>query len=78
MAGFVVAFFVPHNDGTEKGIIDGPGFHSGATLVDLYEVDAEIASFETREEAEAWLDKVESGGSAFTGDHDDDAEGKDD
>lgn len=52
---FFVAYDVPHNEGVEQGIIDGPGFTSGTSLVDLYEVDAEIASFATREEAEAWL-----------------------
>lgn len=52
---FFVAYDVPHNDGLVQGIIDGPGFESGGELVDLYEVDASIASFATREEAEAWL-----------------------
>lgn len=52
---FVVAFTVPHNEGLEWGIIDGPGFDSGLSLVDLYEVDAQIRSFATREEAEQWF-----------------------
>lgn len=51
----VVAFHVPHNDGTEIGIIDGPGFDTDTRLVDLYEVDGQIRSFATRQEAEAWL-----------------------
>ena len=51
-----VAFYMPHNDGCEKGIIDGPGFDSGSLLVDMYEVDGAIKSFESREDAEAWLE----------------------
>jgi hypothetical protein len=56
----IVAYYVPHNEGVESGIIDGPGFDSGFTLVDLYEVDASIRSFDTREEAEAWLAEKQS------------------
>jgi hypothetical protein len=55
MGSFVVAFDIPHNDGREQGIIDGPGFDSELSLVDLYEVDGVIKSFATREEADAWL-----------------------
>jgi hypothetical protein len=50
-----VAYFVPHNDGVEAGVISEPGFDSEGSLVDLYEVDATIKSFVTREEAEGWL-----------------------
>jgi hypothetical protein len=64
-AGFVVAFYVPHNEGVETGIIDGPGFDSGTRLVDLYEVDGEIASFATKEEAQAWLAEREAEGEEF-------------
>lgn len=39
---FVVAFYVPHKEELEQGIIDGPGFDTGDRLVDLYEVDATI------------------------------------
>jgi hypothetical protein len=55
VTGFVVAFDVPHNEGLEQGIITGPGFDSGTALVDLYEVDAQIKSFATVEEARDWL-----------------------
>lgn len=51
----VVAYYMPHNDGTETGILDSPGQSTGLTLVDLYEVDGEIRTFDTRSEAEAWL-----------------------
>lgn len=54
-AQMAVAYYVPHSDGTESGIIDAPGFSSGLSLIDLYEVDATIRSFASREEAEAWL-----------------------
>lgn len=50
-----IAFFVPHNEGVESGIITGPGFTSETTLVDLFEVDASIRSFEHYHEAEEWL-----------------------
>lgn len=42
----IVAYFVPHNDGVEFGIITGPGFDTDISLVDLYEVDATIKSFD--------------------------------
>ena len=58
---FVVAYDVPHNEGREQGIIDGPGQSTETTLVDLYEVDAEIRSFGTRREAQEWLDKKADG-----------------
>lgn len=60
MTEFVVAYYMPHNDGTEKGILDGPGQDTGSTLVDLYEVDGQIATFATRGEAEAWLETIAS------------------
>jgi hypothetical protein len=56
MAEMVVAYYVPHNDGTEQGILDGPGQDTGLDLVDLYEVDGIIKTFSDREEAQAWLD----------------------
>lgn len=52
---FVVTYRIPHNEGVEAGVIDGPGFDTGTTLVDLYEVDGQIRSFATRAEADAWL-----------------------
>lgn len=51
----VVAYYMPHSDGTETGIMDEPGQSTGLDLVDLYEVDGEIRTFATREEAEGWL-----------------------
>lgn len=54
---FVVAFDVPHSEGVEQGIIDGPGYDVDG-LVDLYEVDASIKSFATKDEAETWLSKM--------------------
>jgi len=52
---FVVAYFVPHNEGIESGIIDGPGFDAGFVLIDIHEVDASIESFPDQASAEAWL-----------------------
>lgn len=52
----IVAFYIPHNDGVEAGLITEAGFDSGTRLVDLYEVDGEIRSFETKEEAQEWLE----------------------
>lgn len=51
----VVAYHFPHNDGIEYGILDAPGQDTGISLVDLYEVDGSIKSFETRADAEEWL-----------------------
>lgn len=53
----VVAFHVPHNEGSVAGFITGPGFESEHTLVDLYEVDASMASFASMEEAEGWMEE---------------------
>jgi hypothetical protein len=56
---FAVAYWVPHNahyNAVEYGVITRPGFDSELTLVDLYEVDAVIKSFESPEEAQAWID----------------------
>lgn len=51
----VVAYHVPHNDGVESGVITESGFDSGTSLVDLYEVDATIRSFDSEDEACVWL-----------------------
>lgn len=51
----VVAYHFPHNDGIEYGVLDAPGQDSGHSLVDLYEADGSIRTFETRAGAEAWL-----------------------
>ncbi|HWI68646.1 MAG TPA: hypothetical protein VNS88_09725 [Nitrospiraceae bacterium] len=51
----VVAYYMPHNDGIETGILDKPGMDTGLDLVDLYEVDGQIATFETAADAEIWL-----------------------
>ena len=50
----VVAYYVPHNDGVESGILDKPGMDTGTDLVDLYEVDCVIKTFDTSEEARLW------------------------
>lgn len=54
----IVAYYHPHNEGAEAGIITGPGFSTGSRLVDTYEVDASIGSFATEEEARRWLTEV--------------------
>jgi hypothetical protein len=51
----VVAYYMPHNDGVESGILDKPGQDTGLDLVDLYEVDGTIATFATEPEARQWL-----------------------
>lgn len=57
----VVAYYLPHNDGVESGILDKPGMDTGTDLVDLYEVDGAIRTFANREEARLWLaDKLRS------------------
>ncbi len=61
----VVAYYMPHNDGVEKGILEKPGDNTGLTLVDLYEVDGEIRAFETWSEAMNWL--ADKGGSRELG-----------
>jgi hypothetical protein len=57
MSSFVVAYYIPHNDGVESGIFDKAGQTTGLTLVDLYEVDGVIRSFDNRTEAQEWIDK---------------------
>jgi hypothetical protein len=57
----VVAYFMPHNEGIEQGILDQPGQDTGLTLVDLYEVDGVIRSFADRDEAVKWLEKKREG-----------------
>lgn len=49
----IVAFYFTHNEGTVKGVLDQPGQEALAT--DLYECDGEIATFDTRDEADAWI-----------------------
>ena len=51
----VVAYYMPHNDGIEFGIFDKPGQTTGANLIDLYEVDGEIMTFNDMTEARQWL-----------------------
>lgn len=53
--GLFVAYYVPHNEGVVSGVISEPGQNTGMELVDLYEVDAQIAGFATDVEARAWL-----------------------
>lgn len=55
MANMVVAYYMPHNDGTESGILDKPGQDTGLDLIDLYEVDGKIATFDNAEQARTWL-----------------------
>lgn len=56
MAEMVVAYWMPHNDGLETGVMDQPGQTTGLDLVDLYEVDGQIRTFADRTEAEQWLE----------------------
>lgn len=58
----IVAYRVPHNEGVEMGIITGPGFDSGTNLVDLYEVDAKVQSFETLDQAIDWHEEEDAEG----------------
>ena len=51
----VVVFYHPHNEGTVFGLITGTGFDTGTALVDGYEVDATIKSFDTEDEAREYL-----------------------
>lgn len=55
MTNIVVAYHVPHNEGVEYGIFDKAGQSTELTLVDLYEVDGKIRTFEKVEEAREWL-----------------------
>ena len=54
-APVTVAYYMPHNDGVEFGILDAPGQTTGLGLADLYEVDGEIRAFGNRQGAENWL-----------------------
>jgi hypothetical protein len=60
-ARMVVAYYLPHNEGVESGILDAPGQTTGLDLVDLYEVDGEIRTFENRQDAEGWLQEKGTG-----------------
>jgi hypothetical protein len=51
----VVAYYIPHNDGVEYGILTEPGQDTGTALVDLYEVDGAIRTFSDRVDAETWI-----------------------
>lgn len=50
-----VAFYFPNNEGVVAALITGPGFDSESHLVDAYEVDAEVKSFDTERDATDWL-----------------------
>lgn len=54
----IVAFHHPHNEGSVAGLVTGPGFDAGTALVDTYEVDAQIRSFDTIQEAREWLSET--------------------
>ena len=51
----IVAFHFPHNEGLVYGIFTKPGMDTKLSLVDLYEVDGSIQTFETVEEAQQWM-----------------------
>jgi hypothetical protein len=50
----VVAYFITHNEGILKGIIENPG--KKVALFDLFEVDGTIRAFKDRQDAQDWLD----------------------
>jgi len=51
----VVAFHVPHNEGVVYGIFTKPGLDTKLTLVDRYEVDGRMQTFENVDKALEWL-----------------------
>jgi hypothetical protein len=51
----VVAFHVPHNEGVVYGVFTKPDMDTNLTLVDLYEVDGRLRTFENVEQAQEWL-----------------------
>ncbi len=51
----IVAFHFPHNEGVVYGIFTEPGQDTKLTLVDLYEVDGRLRTFENVEAAREWL-----------------------
>ncbi len=59
-ARMVAAYYMPHNEGAQSGILDAPGQTTGLGLVNLYEVDGEIRAFENRQGAESWLQQQEA------------------
>jgi hypothetical protein len=63
----VVAFHFPHNEGVVYGIFDRAGETTNLSLVDLYEVDGQIQTFETVAEAQHWLAKDHGKGLVDTG-----------
>jgi hypothetical protein len=56
----VVAFHVPHNEGVIYGIFTKPDMDTNLTLVDLYEVDGRLRTFENVEQAQGWLNGYKS------------------
>lgn len=51
----VVAFHFPHNEGVVYGIFNNAGQDTKLALVDLYEVDGKIKTFEDLTDAQQWL-----------------------
>lgn len=51
----IVAFHIPHNEGIVYGIFTKPNLDTGLLLVDLYEVDGQIKTFENVDQARDWL-----------------------
>src|ERR1700722_5278724 len=56
----VIAFHVPHNEGVVYGIFTKPGLDTKLTLVDLYEVDGRLQTFENFDQALEWLYSYEN------------------
>lgn len=53
----VVGFHFPHNEGVVYGIFDRAGETTNLSLVDLYEVDGQIQTFNDVNDARLWLVK---------------------
>jgi hypothetical protein len=51
----VVAFHVPHNEGVVYGIFTKANQDTALLLVDLYEVDGRIRTFDNFQDAVVWL-----------------------
>lgn len=56
----VVGFHFPHNEGVVYGIFTEADQDTNLLLVDLYEVDGRIRTFNEMTEAQQWLGQYES------------------
>lgn len=58
MAEMVVAYYIKHDNGVERGTLDAPGQETGLELDSLSGARYKIMSFSSLEAAEEWLSNM--------------------